>query len=140
MKRRQRSNCPAIDVSGLDAWEHIIKTTFDPENITTVSPSKRKQQSKHEIAERKKIDNMTMHNRKIVVNVKEAINKLSSKGIFCCSELHFGTRCMCAYSTKLGLERHQTKGDHKFPTPDLKSWVNDLHLSGKFAFTLATGA
>ena len=54
LKRRQRSNCTAIDVSGLDAWEHIIKTTFDPENITTVSASKRKQQSKHEISVRKK--------------------------------------------------------------------------------------
>ena len=131
---------PAIDIDHLDAWEHIVKTTFDPSDIFKAQPSKRKHQSQQEIATKKRVDNMTMHNCKVVKNHHANVRLLESKGVFCCDSLSSsGTPCMCTFSTRSGLERHKNKGDHKYPTPDLASWVHDLHTSGKFAFSLATG-
>ena len=32
------------------------------------------------------------------------------------------------------------KGKHSYPTSDLKGWVHDMHLGGRFVFSLATGS
>ena len=117
-----------------------MKTAFDPSEITKVQPSNRKIQSQQKAAAQKRVDNMTMHNCKIVKSHQENIRKLESKGIFSCESLsQRGTPCMCTFSTRSGLDRHRKKGIHKYPTPDLESWLHDLHTSGKFAFSLATG-
>ena len=83
---------------------------------------------------------MTKHNCKIVAGHKEYVNNLAAKGIFSCNKIsRTGTRCMCTFSTKSGLKSHKKNDVHRFPTSDLKSWVNELHTSGKFAYCLATG-
>ena len=64
------------------------------------------------------------------------------KGVYCCRETHklTGSRCMCTFSTASARKKHNEKDGHKFPTSDLKAWTHELHLSGKFAFCLATGS
>ena len=37
-------------------------------------------------------------------------------------------------------DRHESSGKHTYPTLDTLSWTHKLHLSGKFAFSLATGS
>ena len=63
-------------------------------------------------------------------------------GLYCCGEIDKDTlnRCMCVFATEKRRNSHRQKGIHNFPAPDLKTHVHLLHLSGKFAFTLATGS
>lgn len=62
-------------------------------------------------------------------------------GLYCCSELEEETmnRCMCVFTSEKRKNTHVQKGKHNFPAPDLKTHVHQLHLSGRFAFCLATG-
>ena len=124
----------------LDPWEHIIKTTFDPEDFTKVARSHHSKIRYEERKHKQKMAMMVKNNMKIVKDRGEKMDLSASKGVFYCPEVQSstGVKCMCAFSTKTGLRNHQSRGKHNFPTFDLASMVHDLHTSGNFAFSLAT--
>jgi len=70
------------------------------------------------------------------------IKEREGKGLYCCGEVQEETRnrCMCVFVTNRGRSNHRQKGDHRFPAPNLATHMHLLHLSGKFAFSLATGS
>ena len=131
---------PIQDNELIDAYDHIIKSTFDPHTCQFVKASCHTTISHQDWVVKKARDNMTKHNLKMIGNNEKAVCSGELKGVFLCSNVNsHGHRCMCAFSTLGGRERHMKLGHHKFPILDLKSWVHQLHLSGNFAFSLATG-
>lgn len=86
-------------------------------------------------------DNMTRGNINIVNSRAKAQTLSEMNGVFCCQKINdYGVQCMCTFASKSKRDDHQNSSVHKFPTPDLKSWLHEMHLSGKFAFSLATGS
>ena len=83
---------------------------------------------------------MTKHNNMVLEKLDKKKSSYASKGNFLCGEINnSGLMCMCNFSTESGCTKHKASGKHKFPTPDLESWLHELHTGGKFAFSLATG-
>ena len=70
--------------------------------------------------------------------------QLESRGIFCCPVIDKGSqcRCMCRFTTKSACDKHISNPEtrHRYPRASLTNWVHELHLSGKFAFSLAVGS
>ena len=64
-------------------------------------------------------------------------------GLYCCRNVEKETMncCMCVFATENGRDKHEKKTPVacSFPPVDLKTHVQKMHLSGKFAFSLATG-
>ena len=86
------------------------------------------------------MDNMTKHNNMVLEQIDKKKASYASKGSFLCGEVNnSGLMCMCTFSTESGRRKHQASGKHNFPTPDLESWLHELHTGGRFAFSLATG-
>ena len=128
------------DNDAIDGNDHIIKSTFNSNTCKiAVKASTQSETAHHEQIINKARDNMTKHNVKVIENHKKVLLSAAQKGVFYCSEEIDGCRCMCAFSTKGGLERHMKAKNHRYPTTDLSSWIHQLHLNGNFAFSLAVG-
>ena len=86
------------------------------------------------------MDKMTKHNNMVLEQINKKKADYALKGCFLCGKVNSsGLMCMCNFSTESGWRKHQVTGKHKFSTPDLESWLHELHTGGRFAFSLATG-
>jgi hypothetical protein len=78
------------------------------------------------------------------LDVKNAVRDvyMEKRGLYCCPTINdtSNSRCMKIFTTRSGMERHLESNKHKFPQSSFPSWVHELHLSGRFAFTLAVGS
>jgi hypothetical protein len=130
------------DVEVIDASDHILLTTFDLGSLENVSPSLHSMLSYQERIITTARDKMLQHNLKIAQKQAQYYASCENNGVYCCTEVdqESACPCMCTFSTKGGRDRHKKKAEHKFPKSSLESWAHDLHLSGKFAFSLATGS
>ena len=88
------------------------------------------------------MDYIDKNNKKVEDKWETYINNRKSRGLFCCGEVEPDTlnRCLCVFVTESGVTKHRSRGKHKFPPIDLQSHIHLMHLSGKFAFSLATGS
>jgi len=125
-----------------DAWKHIIRTTFSSESLRTVAASHHSTIPSQERKITNARDKMTLHNNKVLDEKTAYYMRREENGVFCCTAINreAGTRCMSTFGTIGGRERHLKNGKHRYPTSDLKAWVHDMHLGGRFAFSLATGS
>ena len=128
----------------IDARDHILKTTFNPDKLGTVTASLHSTVSHQERTHMHARDQMSTHNAKLASAANEEMAHLIKNGIYSCTAIDetSGCRCMRTFASKQGRDRHMENSSvvHKFPTSTLTSWIHELHLSGKFAFSLATGS
>ena len=123
----------------VDARTHITKTTFT-DNIEKGSIH-----SPLGFQERRllhQLDSIDKANMRLYDQWDEYRRLQEDNGLYCCRKIEKETMngCMCVFVTENSRDKHESKGSTcSFPPVDLKTHVQKMHLSGKFAFSLATG-
>lgn len=132
------SSC--INATILDASAHVVKSTY--EIGTNLSVGKLNTVSYDERMIQLQRSRMFQNNARL--DVKNAVRDvyMEKRGLYCCPVINdtSKSRCMKIFTSKSGMETHIASNKHKFPQSSFPSWVHELHLSGKFAFTLAVGS
>ena len=130
-----------IELSSADARTHIVKTTF-----TNVNIEKGATHSSLGFQERRllhQLDTIDKAEMRLYDQWAEYKQSREVNGIYCCRKVEKETMngCMCVFATTNNRDKHEKKSPSScsFPPVDLKTHVQKMHLSGKFAFTLATG-
>lgn len=129
----------------INCKDHIMKTTFSLEKKDNVPAAIHSNISDQERKIKKERNNMLNHNLKLKLSRNSEETYVEGQGIFCCPIIHAESqcRCLCRFGSKSALDKHATHTNvniHKFPKSSTTSWVHELHLSGKFAFSLAIGS
>ena len=121
-----------------NAHDHVVASTFGREDAEMVRPSEHCDEPFQKRMVEQARNRMEQHNAKIITKNAEQNRRMEEKGIYCCTAVDeiSKSQCMCTFSTRRGRNAHI---NHKFPTSKLESWIHELHLSGTFAFSLATG-
>ena len=87
----------------IDGNDHILKSTFDPDDFKDIKPSSRNTIKYQERLVKAARDNRTKHNNKIIGDHNDVLREKEMNRVFCCSSINeHGLRCMCAFATKRG--------------------------------------
>ena len=130
------------------AWEYIVDTTFNPSDVEAILPSS---QIEGESYQKRKVEfqrnKMEKANEVAMETWDEYLKEREENDVSVCGMEEVakggfvsGRVCLCTFNTKGGRQRHIAKGKHIFPALDLVTLTHHMHLSNKFAFSLALGS